>query len=280
MSDLLSQTRKICQLMEIKPRHSQGQNFLINEEVYDEIIKVAQLDSTETVLEIGPGLGFLTMKLAQQVKKVIAVELDSQLADYLKMGIASQNISNVEIVNGDILHFNPHLQLSAKKYKIVANLPYNITSIFLRYFLSGSFRPQSLTLMLQKEVAERIVAQAPRMSILAISVQYYARAKIIRIVNADNFWPRPRVDSALINIVLQDRKYSISEEKEFFRVVKIAFSSKRKMLKNNLAAGLKIETKKISQLLVAQDFNPQIRAENLSLPDWHKLFAALKMIMV
>ncbi|MFA6995320.1 MAG: 16S rRNA (adenine(1518)-N(6)/adenine(1519)-N(6))-dimethyltransferase RsmA [Patescibacteria group bacterium] len=281
MSDLLSQIREICRLMEIKPSRSKGQNFLINEKIYEEIVTAANLQPTDTVLEIGPGLGFLTIKLAQKAQRIVAVELDDNLANYLKMAVDANNTANLEIVNGDILRFNPRAhQLETGKYKIVANLPYNITSIFLRRFLSGESRPKSLILMLQKEVAERITAQPPDMSILAISVQYYATAEIIKIVKAGNFWPEPKVDSALVKLTLINKEYISTEDKRFFRVVRIGFSSKRKMLKNNLAAGLKTETKIMENLLVSQGLNPQVRAEDLSLENWRNLFAALTSFVV
>ncbi len=279
MSNLLSQTRDICRLFAIKPARSKGQNFLINDKIYDDIIRAADLKSADTVLEVGPGLGFLTMKLAARVKQVIAVELDDQLADYLQIGIDSQDIDNVTIINEDVLKFNFAEQLP-DNYKIVANLPYNITSIFLRQVLSNTHRPSSLILMLQKEVAERIIAQAPDMSILAVSIQYYADPQIIRKVAAGNFWPEPEVDSAIIKIELKPGKYSLEKDKQFFRLVKIGFSAKRKMLKNNLAAGLKISTKTLENILVKNSFDPKIRAEELSLSDWHKLFAALVEFVV
>ncbi len=293
MSDLLSQTRDICKLLDIKPVRSKSQNFLINEKIYDDIIKAADLRPEDTVLEVGPGLGFLTAKLAQKVKKVIAVELDDKLADYLQMAVGSQDINNVEIINADILKFNwadYWRKASAAgsndgadgsgRYKIVANPPYNITSIFLRLFLSNAPRPESLVLMLQKEVANRIVATPPDMSILAVSIQYYAAAEIIRTVKAGNFWPEPTVDSAVIKIKLTPRDYDPALDKRFFRLVRIGFSAKRKMLKNNLAAGLPIESPIIAKTFLSAGLPPKVRAEELSLEDWRKLFAALTPFVV
>jgi 16S rRNA (adenine1518-N6/adenine1519-N6)-dimethyltransferase len=292
MSDLLPEIREICRLFEIKPARSKGQNFLINEHIYDDIVKAATLEASDTVLEIGPGLGFLTFKLAQKVKRVIAVELDDKLATYLQMGIDAQAIKNVEIINEDILRFNLNAHFAApEKYKIVANLPYNISSIFLRTFLTAEHKPESLVLMLQKEVAERIVAKPPEMSLLALSVQYYAEAEIIREVKAGNFWPEPKVDSAIIRISLRpdklnklgsvvDRQEQILSDKLFFRLAKIGFSAKRKMLKNNLAGGLKIDQKIVADILLKNKFNPLLRAEDLNLDDWLKLFAALREFMV
>lgn len=281
MSDLLSKTREICRLFEIKPARSKGQNFLINEKIYDDIVAAADLRPDDTVLEVGPGLGFLTAKLAKRVKKVIAVELDDQLANYLQMGVDSQDLDNVQIINEDVLRFNLDNHITpAESYKIVANLPYNITSIFLRQILSARHKPLSLVLMLQKEVAERIVATPPDMSILAVSVQYYADPVIIRPVKAGNFWPEPEVDSAIIRINLRSDSHPLTDDKYFFRIVKMAFSAKRKMLKNNLAAGLKIEPKMIGNILAEQGFDPKARAEGLSLDDWLKLVAALRPFVV
>lgn len=156
MSEILKKTREICQLMEIKPARSKGQNFLINEKIYDEIVKVAAIDSDDIVLEVGPGLGFLTARLGEKAKKVIAVELDDKLAVYLNMAIAAEDVDNVEIVNEDILRFDLASYFKKQgyelkqKYKIVANLPYNISSVFLRTFLSTQLKPETITLMLQK----------------------------------------------------------------------------------------------------------------------------------
>lgn len=286
MSDLLPEIREICRLCEIKPSRSKGQNFLVNENIYDDIVRAAEIKAGDTVLEIGPGLGFLTLKMAKLAKRVIAVELDDKLANYLQTGIDANGIKNVEIINEDILRFNLNEYLAPEEnYKIVANLPYNITSIFLRLFLSASRPPQSFVLMLQKEVAERIVATPPEMSLLALSVQYYGEPKIIREVKAGNFWPEPKVDSAVIKIDVKARPETAAAEqsakdKLFFRLAKVGFSAKRKMLKNNLAAGLKIDQKIINEILIKNKLNPQSRAEDLSLDDWRKLFAAIREFMV
>jgi 16S rRNA (adenine1518-N6/adenine1519-N6)-dimethyltransferase len=279
MEDLLAKTREICRLFEIKPKRQKGQNFLINEKIYDDIIKAAALTKEETVLEVGPGLGFLTAKLAAVAKRVIAVELDKQLADYLQIGINALDIENIEVIQADVLKFNP-AKLGDGQYKIVANLPYNISSIFLRQFLSHPPRPTSLILMLQKEVAQRIVALPPEMSILAVSVQYYAEAEIVREVKAGNFWPEPKVGSAIIKITVKQSKFSPEIDKKFFQMVRIGFSAKRKMLKNNLAGGLHLEPAIVKTALAQSGFDERIRAEDLSVEDWQKLFAALTPFVV
>ncbi len=278
--DLLKQMKEICRIYEINPQRSKGQNFLVTESIYDKIVASAEIKSTETVVEVGPGLGFLTAKLAKKASKVIAVELDDRLAEVLRIAIDSQGVENVEIVNQDILKFNPE---NIGPYKIVANIPYNISSILLRNFLSAKNKPEAMVLMVQKEVAERIVAQAPDMNMLALSVQFFGEAKIIREVKAGNFWPEPKVDSAVIKITTRKTKYSPEDEKIFFRLAKIGFAAKRKMLKNNLCGGLKLkgeERKKIEEIFEKINFSSKLRAEDLSLENWEKLFAEMKKIVV
>lgn len=284
MSELLSRTREICQMFEIKPARSKGQNFLINEKIYDDIVKAAGVGKGDTVLEVGPGLGFMTAKLAQAAKRVIAVELDDKLASYLQMAVDAQDLENVEIVNQDILKLNltDHL-LPGEPFKVVANLPYNITSIFLRSFLSASRQPETMTLMLQKEVAERMSAMPPDMSLLAVSVQYYSEPKIIREVKAGNFWPEPEVDSAIITLNIRGRvrdEGSQQFEKTFFRLVRSGFSAKRKMLKNNLAAGLRLKSSEVEKEIIKLGLDPKVRAEELAIENWKKLVAALSSFVV
>lgn len=279
MSDLAHKTKEICRILEIKPARSKGQNFLIHEGIYDDIIKASNIGPNDEVLEVGPGLGFLTVRLVDKAKKVVAVELDDKLAAYLYTGFGVTNQEKVKIINQDILRFNPEQEFSGK-YKIVANLPYNITSIFLRTFLSSKHKPESIVLMLQKEVTERIIAQPPDMSLLAVSVQHYSEPEIIRQVKSEYFWPAPEVDSAVIRFTVKPPIFSAEQDKMFFRLVKAGFSAKRKMLKNNLAGGLRIDQEKISVAFKLVGINDKERAENLSLANWYQLFAALSKFMV
>jgi len=274
--DLLQQTKELCRLYDIKPARSKGQNFLIEEEIYDQITAAAGLTSNDTVLEVGPGLGFLTAKLAKKAGRVIAVELDDKLVAVLKTGLAAKNINNVEVVNEDILKFSIfNFQFKNFQFKIVANLPYNITSIFLRKFLEMENKPKLMVLMLQKEVAERITAKPGKMSLLAVSVQYYSLPEIAQIVPKENFWPQPEVGSAIVKIITnppiplcQGGKF----EKDFFRLVKFGFSAKRKMLKNNLAAGFKISQNEAETRINLAGLSGKIRAQELSVEAWLKLF--------
>jgi 16S rRNA (adenine1518-N6/adenine1519-N6)-dimethyltransferase len=267
--NLLEQTQKLCRLYNIKPARSRGQNFLIEENVYDDMVAMADLKPDNVVLEVGPGLGFLTAKLAAKAGRVIAVELDDKLAEVLKTGLAAKGVRNVEVVNSDILKF-PLPPLNKGGFKIIANLPYNITSIFLRKFLEAENKPKLMVLMLQKEVAERICAMPGKMSLLAVSVQFYVRPEIMQNVPKENFWPVPEVDSAIIKLKIKNKNSQINE-KDFFRLVKFGFSAKRKMLKNNLAAGFRISQTEAEKRIIKAGFNGKIRAQELSVDDWLKL---------
>ena len=278
--NLLEKTLELSRLYGLKPDHSKGQNFLVEEEFFDAAISAAEIKSADTILEVGPGLGFLTEKLAKISQKVIAVELDKKLADFLGAKLITQKINNVELISDDILKINDDF-FSGLDYKIVTNLPYNITSIFLRKFLTAKNKPQSLVLMLQKEVAERIVATVPQMSILALSVQFYAKAEIIGIVPAEAFWPQPKVNSTLIKIVLKPPTELPPVNHElFWRLVKIGYSAKRKMLKNNLGNGLHLNPAEIEKGLIEIGYNAKVRAQELSLEDWLNLFAKFSSFML
>lgn len=274
--DLLEQTKNLCKLYQIIPARSKGQNFLIREEIYDEMVVAADLKPDDTVLEVGPGLGFLTARLAARAGKVVTVELDDKLAGVLKTGLIARKIKNVEVVNEDILKISLDHYVNGV-YKVVANLPYNITSIFLRKYLEAEIKPELMVLMLQKEVAERITAKPGKMSLLSVSVQFYAQAEIIKLVPRDFFWPKPEVDSTIVKIIPRpDFLLSQEKEKDFFQLVRFGFSAKRKMLKNNLAAGFKIDQAEAEQRIIKAGFNGKIRAQELAVDDWRKLLIVFK----
>lgn len=268
--NLRDYTINFCQENGIKPARSKGQNFLIEENVYDEIVEAAEIGNDEVVMEVGPGLGFLTEKLAVKAKKVLAVELDDKLFGLLDKKIKDKKIENIKAINMNVLDFRVDEWGYRNNYKIVANLPYNITSVFLRKFLSSEFPPQSLVLMLQKEVAERIAAKPGKMSLLAVSVQFFADAEIVINVPSNKFWPAPEVDSAVIKITTKNKYPDIDEDK-FFQLVKIGFSAKRKMLKNNLAAGFHLPMEVVSKKIVQAGFSEKVRAQELSVGDWVSL---------
>jgi len=288
MNTLKSTIQKFCKLYGIYPSKSKGQNFLVNESVYREIIRHANLTKDDTVLEVGPGLGTLTELLAQNAKRVVAVELDKKLIEILRAQLVSYK--NIEIIQGDVLQlatYNPQLTTD---YKIVANLPYNITSHFIRKFLTEENKPSLMVLMLQKEVAERICAKPKDMSMLSFSVQWYAHPQVMSFVSRKDFWPEPKVDSAIIKITpYQKEKIDESlriaqvDEKMLFRVVKWGFASKRKQLHNNISNGLysmikrKVDIKEIQDILEQCKIHPQVRAQELSMQDWLNLASKLHM---
>ncbi|HBP00801.1 MAG TPA: ribosomal RNA small subunit methyltransferase A [Candidatus Moranbacteria bacterium] len=261
--------------MQVKAKKSLGQNFLRDEKIIDRIIESADLSSDDVVLEVGPGEGVLTEKLAKVCKKVIAVELDDRLIDPLRNKL--RNNGNVEVIHGDILKLRIKdvisQQPSVIEYKVVANLPYYITSPILRHFLENEIAPQEMIVMVQKEVAERIVAKPGQLSILGVSVQYYADAEYLFTVPKESFEPAPKVESAVISIkTLKQESIKTKEEtKKFFRIVKAGFSAKRKTLVNNLANSLHKDKKEIESIISEMGFLPTVRAQELSVEDWKKI---------
>jgi 16S rRNA (adenine1518-N6/adenine1519-N6)-dimethyltransferase len=260
----------------LRARKSLGQHFLIDEAVLKTIIEAAELSSKDTVIEVGPGLGILTVELARHAGNVIAVELDTELASLLQRRLAL--LSNLQIVNADILKLKPMQLLDGKNvYKVVANLPYYITSPVLRYFVEASPKPSLMVMMVQKEVGEAIVAGPGSMSILAVSLQLYSRVRIIAPVPAQSFYPQPKVDSVVLRFdMLPEPAVKVGDVKGFFEVVKSGFSSPRKQLHNSLAHGLGMKPAEITPLLKQVGIDPERRAETLSLKEWSKLHEVLK----
>ena len=194
---LLKETKELCRKYNLSPLQRRGQNFLIKEAVINKIIVASQLSKEDIVLEIGAGLGTLTKEIDKRVKKVYAVEIDEKLIGLLKAEL--KDYKNIEIIQGDIRK----LQVTGYKlqdYKLIANLPYNITSLVIKKFLSAKIKPKLMVIMLQKEVAERITASPPWMSLLAVSFQFYGTAQIIARVSKKASWPEPKVDSAILRI--------------------------------------------------------------------------------
>jgi 16S rRNA (adenine1518-N6/adenine1519-N6)-dimethyltransferase len=275
----------------IEPKKRMGQNFLIDKNILQKIIKAADLSRKDTVLEIGSGLGTLTQELAQKAKKVIAVEKDKKLAEILKEIL--KDYKNIEIIQGDVLRFDIERSdlvqsrrsrsegrtLNLKNYKLVANLPYYITSPAIRMFLESKNLPQEMTLLTQKEVAQRICAKPPRMNLLAVSVQFYGQPKIISYISKNCFWPRPKVDSAIIKIgkIKKPKNFNI---KRFFQIVRSGFSSPRKQLVNNLSKMSKIDREKIKKALTECNLDIQVRAGNLSVENWIKLSTKINSFLM
>ncbi len=273
----------------LRPRKYLGQHFLVDREVLRKIVGAAEISKTDTVLEIGPGLGALTLELAKRAKKIIAVEKDKELAGILQYILKQEKIKNVEIVVGDILEIK-NFKFQASSFKIAANLPYYLTARIIRKFMETDNPPSEMVLMVQKEVAERVCASPPRMSLLAVSVQFYAKPEIIAFVSKKSFWPEPEVDSAIIKIIYHDKQIDtiwdsdgrvrISRDRRpserysdaFFKIVRAGFSSPRKKLAGNLAKDLpKLTRQKAEDLLRKTGLRPDCRSQDLSVDNWRGL---------
>ena len=259
----------------IDPKRSLGQNFLVAESYLEKIAAAAELTPADAVLEIGPGLGTLTARLAAQAGTVTAVELDDRLIELLRADFADR--PHVTIVHGDILK----LDLAAlvpldRPYKVVANLPYYITSAVLRQLLEAERRPELVVVMVQREVAERICAAPGDLSLLAVSVQFYATPRIIQHVPAGAFYPPPKVDSAVLRLDVRPQPAVTGVSPTvFFAAARAGFGQKRKQLGNSLAAGLARPKPAVVAALVQAGIDPMRRAETLTLAEWGRVCVAL-----
>jgi 16S rRNA (adenine1518-N6/adenine1519-N6)-dimethyltransferase len=265
----IDEVKKLLKHYSIYPRKEQGQNFLLDDSVIEASIKAAGVSTEDTVLEIGPGFGALTNALSEHAGTVVAVEQARVLAAGLKK--QQQFLPNVTIINGDVRTVDLHAAgLHDLQYKLVANLPYSITSWIIRHFLEHEPRPSSLTVLVQKEVAERMAAQPGKTSVLSIATQIYTEPTVIKIVKPESFYPAPKVDSAIIH--LQRREQLLTPEPEaLMRLVNIGFAAKRKQLHNNLATGLHKTSDEIKQILERADISPTARPQELSIEQWETL---------
>ena len=280
---LLVQTRRLLRRFDLQARKGLGQHFLIDEEVLKLIILSAGLAPTDVIMEIGPGLGVLTRELAGWGGWVVAIELDNKLAAILKQSLAS--FDNVTIINEDVLQVDPATLLREQEvrfpagisrpfgYKVVANLPYYITSPVLRHFLEASLKPQVMVVMVQKEVAEVIAAKPGQMSMLSVSVQFYGEPTIVSYVPARCFYPEPEVDSAILRVRLYSQPpVEVADREGFFGLVRAGFSAPRKQMANSLAQRLELSKAEVLSLLGKAGVVPQRRAETLTLDEWAKLW--------
>ncbi len=252
--------KNILEENNLSPKKSLGQNFLIDKEALEKVVKAADLSKKDIVVEVGSGLGSLTNLLSTSAKKVIAIEKDSKIITVAKQHLKRKNIT---FVNEDILKFN----IPEKKYKVVANVPYYITSPIIRKFLEEKYPPSLLVLTVQKEVAERITAKPPFMSLLAVSVQFFALPKVVSHISPCSFFPQPSVASSILQIIPYNRKKGLGKDfnKNFFTLVKVGFSHPRKQLGNNLKA---LNIKVSSNQIKSAGIDPKQRAETLSVEEW------------
>lgn len=274
----------------LRPRKGLGQNFLTDPVHLARIVEAAELKPEDTVLEVGPGLGALTRLLARTAGRVIAVELDPNLVELLQTEY--HHLDNLIVVEADILQADIETLLTqlpasdprpvdqafleAASFKVVANLPYYITSAIIRRLLEAAPQPNRLVLTVQKEVAHRIVAEPGRMSVLAVSVQFYGRPRLVHYIPAGAFYPPPKVDSAVVCIdAFTQPPVAVADVAYFFQVVKAGFSQKRKQLKNALAGGLRKSSGEVVRVMEGVHIAPTRRAETLTLAEWGRLAEAL-----
>jgi 16S rRNA (adenine1518-N6/adenine1519-N6)-dimethyltransferase len=247
-----------------------GQNFLQDPQALEDIVSTAEIQQTDTILEIGPGLGSLTRYLAVSAKEVVAVELDENLIPPLKAVLTPYQ--NVRLIQGDILKLSPKDLISQDDYLVVANIPYYITSPVIRHLLESELKPRRIVLTIQKEVAQRICAQPGHLSLLALSVQVYGQPRIAAHIPAEAFFPAPKVDSAVLVVdIFPVPKVKENNLDAFFKLIKAGFSQKRKTLRNSLSSGLHISTTNAAELLTRANIDPQRRAETLSIEEWERL---------
>jgi 16S rRNA (adenine1518-N6/adenine1519-N6)-dimethyltransferase len=254
------------------PKKSLGQHWLKDVGALDAIANSARVNDEDTVLEIGPGLGTLTQVLIRRAKKVVAIEYDPELLTQLK-GIYSslpRYNDKLDLVHADILEFN--LETLPRGYKVVANIPYYLTSKLLRVLCEAGNPFSQAALLVQKEVAERVAAKPGDMSLLSVSVQFYAEASLGVVVEAGKFTPTPKVDSQVLVLKHHGSLYKDVDTKRFFRLVKAGFSERRKKLRSSLSGGLHISKENVEAMLVEAGIAPDARAQELALDDWYALY--------
>ncbi len=285
----------LCKKYALTPSKKYGQNYLISDAPIRKMIEAGELTRNDTVVEIGPGFGVLTFAIAPLVKKVVAFEIEKKLEKYWEE--KQQEFPNVNVVWGNALKElktrDWRLEVG-NTYKVLANLPYQITSHAIRTLLELEYQPERIIIMVQKEVAERMCARSTRfarsgqtrsqqaaMSVLAVSVQYYGTPEIITHVPKGSFWPAPKVDSAVVAITnIQERSIRQAQDKQdaedFFRFVRAGFASKRKQLWKNLSSALDISGENVKAVLKKIVGNEKVRAEELSVEEWERVVASLK----
>jgi 16S rRNA (adenine1518-N6/adenine1519-N6)-dimethyltransferase len=268
-----------------RPKKSLGQNFLRDPVHRERIVDAGNLTANDAVLEVGAGDGSLTALIAARAGRVVAVELDRRLIGGLKERFRSQ--PHVSVIEGDILAMDPgelmaspetsagaeirHIR-SGQRFKVIANLPYYAASNVIRRLLESANPPSLMVLTVQREVAQRITAAPPNMSLLSVSVQFYATAQVVDEIPAGAFYPRPKVDSAAVRLVLRDAPlFPHVGTDRFFRVVRAGFSQPRKQLRNSLSAGLGVPPVRCAEWLEAAGVLPRRRAETLALEEWGRV---------
>ena len=254
-----------------------GQNFLINAGVVSKVVDAANVQKKDVVLEIGPGIGILTQEIAKKAKLVIAIEKDKMLAEIAKETLreyGNLTIINQDILKADIEKIFSELEL-APEYKIVANLPYNIALRVLRIFLEHKTPPQTITVIIQKEVSQKICDS--KSNLPKIAFNFYGKPKTLFYVSKGSFWPEPKVDGAVLQIIDIQKNVPLVEQALFFRILKIGFAHPRKTILNNLSSGFSKPKKEIEEWLIKADIDFKARPEDLVMDDWVKLTYNFKL---
>ena len=272
MSSIISPTqlKVLCEEYGFTPSKKYGQNYLISDAPLQKMGEAAGLSSSDTVLEIGPGFGQLTLFLAQHAGKVVSFEIEKKLQPYWEKMLS--DYESIQIIWGNFLKEFDNVASQIGEYKVVANLPYQITSHALRTMLESDNPPKSITVMVQKEVAERMCEKPGNMSLLSVSVQYFGKPHVVSKVPKGSFWPMPQVDSAIVHISDIAKK---EDSTLFFKVVRAGFSNKRKMLYKNLSDGLHISKDIIKKVLSNVCGSDLVRAQELSISEWETLVVQL-----
>lgn len=251
-----------------------GQHFLVDPEALATIVDAAELTHEDKVIEVGPGMGVMTRELCKRAGEVVAIEFDKAMIAIVKTACIKSN--NLKVENVDVLKFDTS---GIGRYKVVANLPYYITSAVLRLFLEATNKPEEMVILVQREVAERICAKPSRMSILAVSVQFYGNPQIVDIVPRKAFFPAPKVDSAILKVKVYKKPLFDVNSQLFFRIVKAGFGEKRKQLINSISGGLGLNRETTEALLKEAGISVISRAESLAMIDWYNLYNAYQKLI-
>lgn len=264
----------------LSPNKTYGQHFLMDEFVLQDMLDSAKVNKDDVVIEVGPGIGNLTKFLIDRAGQVVAIEKDPQFTNVLN-SLRNKN-KNFDYVLDDVLSTEVDTVLSGagvgkkSSYKVVANIPYYVTGKIVQYFLKQPRKPISMTLLMQKEVAQNITARAGDLNLLAISVQLYADCELTEIVRAEKFYPAPKVDSAVLHIKLHPKpKYQVPDEKKLFKVLRACFTGKRKQIHNTLVSNLGLSKQQVEVLLQKLNLDPKLRPQQLSIQQWIDLVALI-----
>ena len=271
----IHELRNLLYAHHMRPNKAFGQNFLVDRAILQRIIEAAEIEPTDQVLEVGAGTGVLTRELAKHARRVVAVELERDMLALLAK--TTGEFRNVELLERNLLYLDPQEVFEQEPYKLVANLPYYITAPTFRHFLESGNAPRLLVVMVQYEVAQRIVAGPGDLSLLGVSIQFYGQPKIIAHVPARAFYPAPKVDSAILRVDLRKQVPLTPEQRDsFFRLVQAGFAERRKQLHNSLTHHLHQKNEEVRASLTAANIDPSRRAETLSIEDWLRLWHAVR----